>query len=52
MIKAIISYFTLEYEAYLFTDTVSGMAVNVYVDKYSERWMKDSRWSFFRVPYE
>ena len=49
MIKKIKSYLSLESHYFAFTDVVSGKAVCVYVDCFGELWMKDSRWSFFRV---
>lgn len=49
MIKAIKSYFTLKYHYYAFTDVVSGKPVSVYYDCYGDLWLKDGRWSLFRV---
>jgi len=49
MIKWIKSYFTLRMTDCLFVDKVSGLTVCSYVDCYGDRWMKDSRWSLFRV---
>lgn len=49
MWKAIKSYFTLRYQYNDFRDVVSGKMVAVYSDCYGDLWMKDGRWSFFRV---
>ena len=49
MIKEVISYFTLEKKQDLFRDCVSGKMVSEYVDVYGASFMKDSRWSFFKV---
>jgi len=49
VINSIVSYFTLRYVATHFTDVVSGKTVCLYVDRYGDRWLKDSRWSFFRL---
>jgi len=49
MIKAVKSYFTLQFHYSAFTDVVSGKMVNVYVDCYGDLWLKDSRWSLFKV---
>ena len=47
--KTIKSYFSLKFVSFKFTDIVSGKAVNLYVDGCGDRWLKESRWSFFRV---
>lgn len=49
MFKAIKSYFTLEQREFMFTDVVSGKSVYKFVDCYGDAWMKDSRWSLFKV---
>jgi hypothetical protein len=49
MYRAIVSYFTAKPVRYLFRDKVTGRHVYAYEDKYGERWMKDHRWSLFRV---
>lgn len=49
MIKNIKSYFSLKFQYNSFTDIVSGKRVNVYIDCFGELWLKDGRWSFFRV---
>lgn len=49
MIRAIKSYFSLQHEYCAFRDNVSGKMVSVYRDCYGDLWMKDSRWSLFRV---
>ena len=43
------SYFTLQYQYDAFTDVVSGKRVAIYSDCYGDLWMKDGRWSLFRV---
>jgi len=47
--KVIKSYFSLVKEYSAFRDMHSGKDVCVYVDCFNERWMKDGRWSLFRV---
>jgi hypothetical protein len=42
-------YFSLKYAGYAFRDQVSGDSVYYYTDCFGERWMKTSRWAFFRV---
>ena len=49
MIKTLKSYFSLEFRYFAFTDIVSGKSVNAYVDCFGDVWMKDGRWSLFRV---
>ena len=49
MIKKLRSYFTLKFHYFAFSDVVSGKSVNVYVDCFGDLWMKDGRWSLFRV---
>jgi len=49
MIKTIKSYFSLRFHHFAFRDAVSGKNVNVYIDCYGDLWMKDGRWSLFRV---
>ena len=49
MIKILKSYFTLKFRYFAFRDVVSGKNVNVYIDCFGELWMKDGRWSLFRV---
>ena len=47
--KAVRSYFSLTKKEFMFTDTVSGLAVYSFTDCYGDKWMKDSRWGFFSV---
>lgn len=49
MIKLIKSYFTLKHHYVAFIDNVSCKPVSVYVDCYGDLWLKDSRWSLFKV---
>ena len=49
MIRKIKSYFTLKFRYSAFIDVVSGKMVNVYADCFGDLWLKDSRWSLFRV---
>jgi hypothetical protein len=49
MLKTIISFCSLRVLKSEFTDTVSGQRVYSYCDCYGEVWLKDSRWSLFRV---
>ena len=49
MFKKIRSYFTLNYLHSCFTDTVSGELVCMYVDCYGDMYLKNGRWSLFRV---
>lgn len=49
MIKAIKSYLSLKRIRDAFTDKVSGKVVCIYKDCYGNEWLKDSRWSFFKV---
>ena len=49
MIKLIKSYFSLKAIQREFTDVVSGLPVYSYLDCYEEVWLKDGRWSLFRV---
>ena len=49
MIKYIKSYFSLKVVGIGFTDAVSGKTVCYYEDCYGAVYMKDSRWSIFRV---
>ena len=48
-IKSIKSYFSLKFHYRSFRDTVSGKYVNMYIDCYGDLYLKDGRWSFFRV---
>ena len=47
--REIKSYFSLKFERYYFTDKVTGRPVNIYIDCYEVEYMKNSRWSFFKV---
>lgn len=49
IIREIKSYLTLKYEYQSFRDMVSGKMVSVYSDCYGDLWLKDSRWSLFKV---
>lgn len=49
LFKAIRSYFTLRKIADGWTDAVSGKAVSYYEDCFGDVYMKDSRWSLFKV---
>ena len=49
MIKAIKSYCSLKFIQPEFKDIVSGLLVSSYVDCYGDHWLKDNRWSLFRV---
>lgn len=42
-------YFSLKFRGFAFNDIVTGEAVFYYEDCFGEIWMKNSRWSFFRV---
>lgn len=37
------------YKSALFTDFVSGLSVNHYVDKFGRNYMANHSWSWFRV---
>lgn len=50
MIKLLRHYLSLERIEYRFTDHIAGKEVWLYRDCYDEYWLKDGRWSFFRVP--
>ncbi len=43
------SYFSLTFVETRFTDVVSGQTVKLYVDCFGDFWLKDGRWSLFRV---
>lgn len=49
MVKYLKSYLSLACIGFAFTDVVSGKSVRYYRDCYGSLWLKDSRWSFFRV---
>ena len=49
MLKLIKSYCSLKFVRHEFNDKVSGLRVSSYFDCYGDVWLKDSRWSFFRV---
>ena len=49
LIKPLVSYLTLKFVRVDFVDTVTGKAVCVYVDYYADSYLKDSRWSLFKV---
>jgi hypothetical protein len=49
MIRSIQSYLSLRWVENLFTDHISGKTVALYEDCYGKRYMKDSRWSLFKV---
>ena len=49
MFKIIKSYLSLEFVETRFTDAVSGKDVNLYVDCFGEKWLKNSKRSLFRV---
>ena len=46
MLKNIISRFTMHYVHSLFTDSVNGKPVNLYIDKYGTEWMAQSKLGF------
>jgi hypothetical protein len=50
--KAIKSYLSLQWKCNLFTDSVSGKTVSLYVDCYGDEYMKESRWGLFSVKRE
>jgi len=47
--RLIKSYFSLKFVETRFTDTVSGKDVNLYIDCFNEKYLKNSKYSFFRV---
>ena len=50
MIDSVKSYFSLKLvERNYFTDVISGLPVNLYKDCFNVVWLKNSRWSFFKV---
>lgn len=49
MITGIKSYLSLKWQYSAFRDVVSGEMVSVYRDCYGDLWLKNSRWSLFRV---
>ena len=36
----------MRYESQLFTDSINGKSVNLYIDDYGTKWMAQSRWGF------
>lgn len=49
MLNALRSYLSLRWVENLFTDHISGKQVSLYEDCFGKRYMKDSRWGFFKV---
>ena len=47
--KSIYSYFTLKLEGFAFNDIVSGNSVYYYIDCYGDRYLKESKYSLFKV---
>ncbi len=43
------SYLSLDKGTYLFTDIISNERVMSFTDRFGKKWMKESRWSLFRV---
>jgi len=52
MIKLLQHYLSLQRIEHRFNDHISGKEVWLYRDSAGEYWLKDSRWSFFRVPHK
>ena len=46
ILESIISRFTMKYERSLFWDKVNGKAVNLYVDKFGDEWIAQSKFGF------
>lgn len=49
ILQEIKSYLTLEFVSSRFRDIVSGKMVCEYKDCYGNRFLKDSRYSFFKI---
>jgi hypothetical protein len=49
VLKLFKSYFSLTFIRTCFTDQISGKTVSAYIDCYGDEWLKDGRWSLFRV---
>jgi len=47
--RGLISYLTLNFIETRFVDIVSGKSVNLYEDCYGNKYLKDGRWSLFKV---
>ena len=49
IINSIKSYFTLEFHYKAFYDSIGGKQVNMYVDCFGDLYLKDGRWSLFKI---
>lgn len=45
----LIDIFTLSYEGVAFVDKVSGKCVHYFIDRNGKKWMKEGRFSTFKV---